>query len=79
MVVNEGGQGQKVEEIGKEPPDVGVAVFSKTFVIEAVYLTSDARKPHVLPAGCKSAEVHDLLKRLYTANGFANETVDLLV
>lgn len=38
LVVDEGGQWKVVEEVGKVFPDIGIAVFSKTFVVEAVYL-----------------------------------------
>ena len=38
LVVNEGGQGQEIEEIRKESPDIGVAIFPQAFVIKAVYL-----------------------------------------
>ena len=38
LVVDEGRQGQVVEEVGEEFPDVGVAVFAQALVVEAVDL-----------------------------------------
>lgn len=38
LVVNEGGQGEVIEEVGKVFPDVRVAVFSQAFVVETVNL-----------------------------------------
>ena len=38
LVLDEGGEGQVVEEIGEVFPDVCVAVFTEAFVIEAVDL-----------------------------------------
>lgn len=38
LVVNQGGEGEVIEEVGEVFPDIGVAVFSKTFVVEAVDL-----------------------------------------
>ena len=38
LVLDEGGEGEEVEEVGEETPDIGVAVFAQTLVVEAVYL-----------------------------------------
>lgn len=38
LVVDKGGQGQVVKEIGEEFPNVGVAILSQAFVVEAVNL-----------------------------------------
>lgn len=38
LVVDEGGQGKVVEEVCEVLPDVGVAVLSEAFVVEAVDL-----------------------------------------
>lgn len=38
LIIDDGSQRQEVEQIGIVSPDVGVAVFSKAFVIETVYL-----------------------------------------
>lgn len=38
LVVDEGSQREVVEKIGKEFPNVGVAVFPKTLVVETVHL-----------------------------------------
>jgi hypothetical protein len=38
LVVNECGEGEVVEEIGEVFPDVGIAIFSETLVVEAVDL-----------------------------------------
>ena len=38
LVVYEGGKGKEVEEVGEEAPDIGVAVFSKAFIVKAIYL-----------------------------------------
>lgn len=43
LVVDEGSQGQVVEKIGEEFPNVCVAVFAQAFVIEAVDLCYLAR------------------------------------
>ena len=40
LVVNQGGQGQVVEEIGEVFPDIGVAILSQTFVVESVDLSN---------------------------------------
>ena len=37
LIIDDGRQRQEVEQIGVVAPDVGVAVFSKAFVIETVY------------------------------------------
>jgi hypothetical protein len=39
LVVDEGGEGQVVEEVGEVLPDVGVAVLAQTLVVEAVDLS----------------------------------------
>ena len=38
LVVDQGGQGQVVEEVGEVFPHVGVAVFSQALVVEPVHL-----------------------------------------
>lgn len=38
LIIDDGRQRQKVEQIGVVAPDVGVAIFSEAFVIETVYL-----------------------------------------
>ncbi len=38
LSVDEGGQGEVVEKVGEETPDVSVPVFAETFVVEAVNL-----------------------------------------
>lgn len=38
LVVDEGGEGEVVEEVGEVLPDVGVAVLSEALVVEAVDL-----------------------------------------
>ena len=43
LVVNQGGQGQVVKEVGKELPDVGVAVFPQALVVKAVDLSDLTR------------------------------------
>lgn len=48
LVVDEGGQGQVVEEVGKVLPDVGVAVLAQALVVKAVHLGDLSR--FVVPA-----------------------------
>lgn len=43
LVVDKGGQGEVVEQVGKVFPDVGVAVFAQAFVVEAVHLGNLSR------------------------------------
>ena len=43
LVVNEGSEGQEIEEIREEPPDVGIPVFPQAFVVEAVHLCDLSR------------------------------------
>ncbi len=38
LVVDEGGKGEVVEEVGKVLPDIRVAIFPETLVVETVYL-----------------------------------------
>lgn len=38
LVINEGGEGQVVKQVGKESPHISVAVFSQAFIVEAVHL-----------------------------------------
>ena len=40
LIIDDGRQRQKVEQIGVVAPDVGVAIFSEAFVIETVYWES---------------------------------------
>jgi hypothetical protein len=39
LVVNQSGEGKIIEEVGEEPPHVGISVFSQTFIVEAVNLS----------------------------------------
>ena len=43
LVVYEGSEGKEVEEVGEETPHIGVAVFSKAFIVEAIYLSDLSR------------------------------------
>ena len=43
LIVNESGEGKVIKKIGEEAPNIGVAVFSKTFVVKAVYLRDLSR------------------------------------
>ena len=43
LIIDQGGERQVVEQICEVFPDVGVAVFSETFVVEAVDLSDLAR------------------------------------
>lgn len=43
LVVDEGGEGEVVEQVGKVLPDIGVAVLAEAFVVEAVDLGDLAR------------------------------------
>jgi hypothetical protein len=38
LIIDEGGKGEIVEQIGEVLPDIRVAILSKTFVVEAVNL-----------------------------------------
>lgn len=38
LIVDEGGEGQEVEQVGEEAPNVGISVFSEALVVETVYL-----------------------------------------
>lgn len=38
LVINESGQGQEVEQIGEEPPNICIAVFSQAFVVKSIHL-----------------------------------------
>lgn len=38
LVVDEGGEGKVVEQVGKVLPNVGIAVFSETLIVESVHL-----------------------------------------
>lgn len=38
MVVDKGGEGEEVKEIGEESPNIGVPVFSETLIIESIHL-----------------------------------------
>jgi hypothetical protein len=38
LVLNEGGEGKVVEEVGEVFPNIGVAVFSQAFVVESIHL-----------------------------------------
>ena len=39
LVFNERGQGEIVKQVSEESPYVGVSVFSKTFIVEAIHLS----------------------------------------
>ena len=39
LILDEGGQRQKVEEVGEVLPDVRIAIFSKALIVEAVNLS----------------------------------------
>ena len=43
LVVDEGREGQEVEQVGEVLPDVGVAVLAQALVVEAVHLGDLAR------------------------------------
>lgn len=43
LVINEGGEGKVVEQVGKVLPNVGVAVLAETLVVESVDLGNLAR------------------------------------
>jgi hypothetical protein len=43
LVVDKGSEGEVVEEVGEKLPDVGVAVLSQAFVVEAIHLSYLAR------------------------------------
>lgn len=38
LIVDEGGKGEIVEQIGEVFPDIRIAILSKTFVVEAINL-----------------------------------------
>jgi hypothetical protein len=38
LVLDEGSQGEKIEEVGEKSPDVGISVLAQTLVVEAVNL-----------------------------------------
>ena len=38
LVLDQCGEGEVVEEVGEKLPDVGIAVFAQTLVVEAVHL-----------------------------------------
>jgi hypothetical protein len=39
LILDQGGEGKIVEEVGEVLPDVGIAVFAQTLVVEAVDLS----------------------------------------
>lgn len=43
LSINEGGEGQIVEQIGKVFPHIRIAIFAQTFVVEAVHLSNLSR------------------------------------
>ena len=53
LIVDEGGEGEVIEEVGEEFPDVGVAVFTQTFVVETVNLSNLTR--FVIPSEDRDA------------------------
>ena len=48
LVLDEGGEGEEVEEVGEVLPDVGVAVLAQSLVVKAVHLGDLSR--FVVPA-----------------------------
>lgn len=38
LIVNQGCEGEEVEQIGEESPDVGISVFSEALVVKAIHL-----------------------------------------
>ena len=38
LIIDEGGQGEVVEQIGEVFPDIGIAIFAKTLIVETVDL-----------------------------------------
>ena len=48
LIINESGEGEEVEEVSEKAPDIGIAVFSETFVIKAINLCDLSR--FVVPA-----------------------------
>lgn len=38
LVVNEGGEGKEIEEVGEESPDIRVSIFAETFIVKTIYL-----------------------------------------
>lgn len=38
LVLDEGSEGEVVEEVGKVFPHIGIAVFPQTFIVETVHL-----------------------------------------
>lgn len=43
LVIDEGGEGEEIEQVGEEPPHVSVSVFAETLVVEAVDLCNLSR------------------------------------
>jgi hypothetical protein len=58
LIVNERGEGEVVEEIGEVFPNVGIAVFSETLVVEAIYL-SDLTGFMITTENCDALGVSD--------------------
>jgi hypothetical protein len=59
LVVNEGGEGEEVEQVREEPPHVGISVFTETLVIEPIHLCNLPRL--VVPAkNCYSVAIAQL-------------------
>lgn len=59
LVVDQGGKGEVVEEVGKVFPDIGVAVLAQALVVEAVYL-GDLAGLVVAAEDCDALGVSDL-------------------
>lgn len=59
LVVNEGGEGEIVEEVGEGFPDVGVTVLAQALVVEAVDL-GDLARLVVAPQDGNALGVSDL-------------------
>ena len=68
LIVNKCGEGKVVEEIGEVFPDVGIAVFSETLVIEAVDL-GDLTGFVVTTENCDALGVSDFESN-QESNGF---------
>lgn len=58
LVLNEGGQGQKVEEVGEVFPNICVAVLAEAFVVETVDLC-DLSGFVVAAEDCNTSRVAD--------------------
>ena len=39
LVLDNGGEGEVIEELGEDLPHVGIAVFAETFIVETIPIT----------------------------------------